>query len=285
MTASIFISGSSARYFPFLRDLVTSSEPARRRLGVALGVLDFGMPDDALAWLAGRGAEIVRIRSILAQLPEAQQRTEFLPYVTRPRLADLFPAYERILWFDADTWFQTDDALDPFVEPRSGLTIVAEVHRSYRFQAWLQAWMIKHFVTGYGPARGLWLHSKPHLNAGAFALPRDAPHWPRWKALYDRAFARTGRALPHDQFALIQTAYQFERERHILPAMWNWIADRGPPIWDDTAHVFCTPLREPIRVMALAGPAKTATYRVPRVGGGFVETRLNFEAYARLRGT
>ena len=288
MADHIVVSGSSAAYFPLLQDLIISSAPARKRHRSALGILDFGLPEHAVTWLVAQGAVVVRIDAVLAALPEIWRPPSFLPYVTRPMLDTYFPGHGTILWLDADTWFQDAEALDAFIEgaARTDLTIVAERHPGYRYQAWLQAWMLKHFIAGYGVRRGLWLMTRSHLNAGAFALRTSAPHWALWKKNYAIAFDRTGRALPHDQFALNQIVYENYPDARILPAMWNWIGDRGPPYWDDAKRCFCTPdaSHEPIRIMALAGPAKRLNYRVPKLGGGFVETNLRFAAFEKLRG-
>lgn len=287
MVKTIIVSGADAKYFHLLQDMITSSHAAREQHGAALGVLDFGLAPEHLAWLRSRDARIVSMGEIIAVLPEAMHRLEFLPYAARAMLADLFPGFSLLIWLDADLWLQDDGALDAFVAgaDTAGLAMVAERHQGYRFQAWLQAWIAKHFLAGYGPVRGLWLFTRPHLNVGAFAMQAGAPHWAQWRHAFAAAFRRSGRAIPHDQFALNQIVHQHHATVQILPAPWNWICDRGPPVWDGARGCFCTPdpSREPIRIMHLAGPAKDTTYRLRRSDGGTVETGLRMADYVRLR--
>ena len=62
----------------------------------------------------------------------------------------------------------------------------------------------------------------------------------------------------------------------ILPPRFNWICDRGPPMWNDTEDTLCEPY-PPYRTIGavhLAGPGKTKTYRTRRSGGGSFEAML-----------
>ena len=167
-----------------------------------------------------------------------------------------------------------------------GMAIAHENERAYRFQRFLFLWTAKHFVLGYGPLRGLWLLTRPHLNAGMFAIRAGAPHWQAWARRYDAAIKRTGKITPHDQFALNQAIYQDRLPTRLLDAGANWICDRGVPMWNDEAGAFCRPYgpHRTISALHLAGPGKRTAYRIKRTGGGEFLAMIPLRRHPQGRG-
>jgi hypothetical protein len=159
-----------------------------------------------------------------------------------------------------------------------GMAITHESESSYRFQPRLFAWTAKHFLLGYGARQAALLLSRPHVNAGCFAVRADAPHWQAWAARYEAAIRRSGRLVPHDQFALNQALHApgTAFDTCLLDPGHNWICDRGIPMWNDAAAAFCMPRPpfQPIGAMHLAGPGKYRRYRIRRTGGGHFITCL-----------
>jgi hypothetical protein len=135
-------------------------------------------------------------------------------------------------------------------------------------------------VLDYGALRGTWLLTKPHLNAGIFAMRHDAPHWRAWATRYEAAMRRTGKITPHDQFALNQAIYQDRLDTAILPPSANWICDRGVPMWNDEEHCFCEPYAPFAKISAvhLAGPGKRTVYSIRRTGGASFRTLIRYGA-------
>ncbi len=136
-------------------------------------------------------------------------------------------------------------------------------------------------VLGYGAADAAWLLSRPHLNAGLFAMRADSPHWDLWVRHYQAAWDRTGTFNPHDQFSINRFVHgglfaRPEIRTTILPPRYNWICDRGPPMWNDDEHVLCEPYAPfaAIGAVHLAGPGKSTTYDIRRTRGGSFKAML-----------
>lgn len=286
MTAKIIVvSASDATYFGLLQDMFLSlkAQASLDPEGIPpydIGVFDLGLAPQNLAWLADWTDRVVTPRPHMGFGEPDKPLT--LGYLVRPFLPDYFPGYDIYLWIDSDVWLQSPDAPRDMIAgaARRGMAIAHEDERAYRFQMWLFLWTIKHFVLGYGPVRGSWLMTRPHLNAGIFAIHRQAPHWRTWAERYRAAMERTGRITPHDQFALNQAIYQDRLDTEILSPNANWICDRGVPMWNDAEGCFCEPYPPHRRISALhlAGPGKRTAYPVRRTGGTEFQTIIRMGA-------
>jgi len=274
-TKLLIVSSSDTKFFGLLKDMILSLErlaqlPASVMPAYTLGILDLGLSDEDRAWLAERDAVIQKPRPHMGA--GSLDRPLELAFLVRPFLPEYFPDFDVYCWIDSDVWLQNEDAVLALVEgaKTEGMAIAHESERAYKFQRWLFLWTAKHFVLGYGPLRGLWLLTKPHLNAGMFAIRANAPHWAAWARRYDAAIRRTGLITPHDQFALNQAIHQDRLPTRLLDAGANWICDRGVPMWNDKAGAFCRPYQPyaPISALHLAGPGKRTAYRIQRTGGG-----------------
>jgi len=243
--------------------------------------VDLGLEPPERRWLEQHGVEILPVRHHFT-LPQGYPNWHD-GYLVQPFLREILPDWDIYLWIDADIWFQDGRAIAACLAgaQRDGFAIASEATPDYRVQLWLQAWMTKHFIRGFGLLEGLWLSAQPHLNSGFYALRADAPHWEAWTQAFAEAIRRTGDGTPHGQFAMNQLVHGrlFGRGRMratILEPWANWICDRGVPMWNDEAGAFCEP-RAPYRIISalhLAGPGKRTTYRIRRTGGGSFETRI-----------
>ena len=281
----LIVSSSDTKFFGLLKDMILSLErlarlPSSTLPPYALGIVDLGLSDDDRAWLAERDARIVAPRPHMGA--GSLDRPLELAFLVRPFLPEYFPDFEIYCWIDSDVWLQNEEAVRALVDGAAaeGMAIAHENERAYRFQRWLFLWTAKHFVLGYGAFRGAWLLTKPHLNAGMFAIRAGAPHWAAWARRYKAAIERTGKITPHDQFALNQAIYQDRLPTRLLDAGANWICDRGVPMWNDEAGAFCRPYA-PHRIISalhLAGPGKRTAYRIERTGGGNFTTMIRYGA-------
>ena len=281
----LIVSSSDTKFFGLLKDMILSLErlarlPSSTLPPYALGIVDLGLSDEDRAWLAERDARIVAPRPHMGA--GSLDRPLELAFLVRPFLPEYFPDFEIYCWIDSDVWLQNEEAVRALVDGAAaeGMAIAHENERAYRFQRWLFLWTAKHFVLGYGAFRGAWLLTKPHLNAGMFAIRAGAPHWAVWARRYKAAIERTGKITPHDQFALNQAIYQDRLPTRLLDAGANWICDRGVPMWNDEAGAFCRPYA-PHRIISalhLAGPGKRTAYRIERTGGGNFTTMIRYGA-------
>ena len=281
----LIVSSSDTKFFGLLKDMILSLErlarlPSSTLPPYALGIVDLGLSDEDRAWLAEQDARIVAPRPHMGA--GSLDRPLELAFLVRPFLPEYFPDFEIYCWIDSDVWLQNEEAVRALVDGAAaeGMAIAHENERAYRFQRWLFLWTAKHFVLGYGAFRGAWLLTKPHLNAGMFAIRAGAPHWAAWARRYKAAIERTGKITPHDQFALNQAIYQDRLPTRLLDAGANWICDRGVPMWNDEAGAFCRPYA-PHRIISalhLAGPGKRTAYRIERTGGGNFTTMIRYGA-------
>ena len=271
------VTASDSRFLPFLRGMLASIQPRVAQPAVSVACFDIGLSPEDRASLEAADIQVVRPRAHLG-VNAAGVRPALLSFLARPFLPEYFPNHDVYLWIDSDVWLQDITVFDEYVAGAmaEGMAITHERTRAYRFQPWLLGWTGKHFLRGYGPLDTARLLLHRHLNAGFFALRAGAPHWQAWADRYAAAMARTGDLVPHDQFALNHAIYADHLPTRFLPPRYNWICDRGIPMWNDAAGAFCEPSApfRPIGALHLAGPAKVSRYVIRRTGGGSFETCL-----------
>ncbi len=277
--AHVFIAAADAGYYGLLADMIASVRRHRGLEDAPFAVFDLGLEPGQRDALAAQDVELV-VPEWHFGLGDRGFRRHELGLLVRPFLRDYLPGRQVYAWIDADTWLQDPAGFDRLLEGARarGFAIAHERERGYRFQAWLTAWIAKHFVLGCGALHGAWLLTRPHLNAGIFAATDAAPHWELWRRRYEAAIARTGRIAPYDQFTLNQAIWIDGPPTAILDPRDNWICDRGPPAWDAATGRFCKPYapHEPLAILHLAGPAKRETYDLATLQGGTVRARLQY---------
>ncbi len=275
--AVLIVSAVDSRFLPLLKDMMRSIAPVLARPQVSLACFDIGLAPVDREWLTGQCATIATPGTHFG-LAEQAYPAPLRSFLARPFLPQYFPGYDVYIWIDSDVWLQDVAVIDRYVAGAmaSGLAISHEGERAYRLQPWLFAWTAKHFLNGYGVGKGAALLCRRHLNAGLFAAAAGAPHWSAWARCYEAAIRRSGKLVPHDQFALVQavTAGGPGRARRLPTAVLapenNWICDRGVPMWNDGSQAFCKPYApfDTIGALHLAGPAKARPYTIRRTGGG-----------------
>jgi hypothetical protein len=278
---TIVVSSADAQYFELLQDMILSLRQTNAGTPFAIGIYDLGLTAAQQNWLRSYTDLVVTPRWHF-EAPESEKTTRNLSYVARPFLYQYFPGFDVYAWIDADVWLQEPNVLGTFVEGawQTGAAVARENEPSYRLQPWLFLWTTKHFLSGYGLVHGTRLLAQPHINTGLFAMRADAPHWALWTRCYQDAITRSGVVMPHDQFALNEAIYRHNLPTKFLSASYNWICDRGIPVWDEVQEKFCEPSapHNPISVLHLAGPGKRNTYRLKTVLGRHVQTTFRYKS-------
>lgn len=278
----IVVTASDARQMSLLRHMLATLRAQPDAAGFGMACLDLGLGESDRAWLEARDVAIVAPRHGF-DLPHQDFPRWMLYELAQPFLRETLPGWDIYFWIDADVWFQDGRALSAFVDgaQRRGLALATERTPMYRVQPWLLAWMAKHFYLGFGAVQGSWLLSRQHFNSGVYAMHRDAPHWEAWTAAFAAAIQRSRAPNPHGQFSLNQLVHGrwFGAGRLAVAELepWaNWICDRGVPMWNDEARLFCEPRPpfRPISALHLAGPGKSTAYEVQRTGGGRFATMI-----------
>ncbi len=279
----IIVTGGDSGYFPLLRDTVMSVRALDA--AVPLGVLDLGLNSEERDWLADASARIVRPGWDVEFPGRGDMPDTFKAQVARPFLPRHFPGYEMYLWIDADAWLQEWRAVELYTQAadRDRIAITLEIDRAYKRHykrpkpfGFTLAW--KCYRTAFGWRVADRLGRNPIANCGVFALHRDAPHWARWADLMTRVLQRT-RFFFVEQVALNYAIFGEGLPANFLPAYCNWAVGDALPAFDAGRGLFVEPYapHEVIGVMHLAGPdAKGQSFRLERLDGGHIETRLRF---------
>ena len=93
--------------------------------------------------------------------------------------------------------------------------------------------------------------NRPTLNAGVYALRRDAPHWQAWRAHQARC-VRYGRLFTSDQLSLALMAYVDEQPYELLPEWCNYMGPWRAETAGGRLIEYYPPYR-PLGIVHLAG--------------------------------
>lgn len=275
------VSAADRNYFGLLQGLVLSCREREEGRGVPISVLDLGMEEAQLAWLARHGVRCVRPGWDF-DFPERETTpATFRAQTARPFLPRYFPGYDLLLWMDADTWVQEWSAVEAYLAAaeEGAMAITPEVDRCYnvtfdtphalgRYASWKSV---------YGPDAAKRYGVNPTINSGVFALRRDAPHWALWQEELGRALQRT-RSFYIEQFTLNYVLYARDVPSYFLPAPFNWITWHATPLLTAPGGVFVEPRApfSPIGIMHLTGDVKRRQMRVSCLDGSETERTLEY---------
>ena len=232
----IIVSGGDAKYFPLLADLVASIRRLAEGKQAALGMLDGGLAQEQISWFEAEGVKVVKPGwPVTSTEIRTRGREYLLINLNKPALDQLFPDYDVIIWLDGDTWVQTWDAIPLFIQvARKGkLAVVSRASRlqtkhmrmQRRWFGWFEprGVLYKNAKMAKLPSRlALSLVNRPVLNAGAYALRQDVPHWERWRA-WQKLCLRHGRPFCSDQLSLALAVYEDRMPYEALPEVCNYM--------------------------------------------------------------
>ena len=174
-------------YFELANNAILSIRDKPEGRQVALGVFDLGCTPEQRQWLRGRVDLVEQPQWEHSFTGRDQVPAYYKGILARPFLRKYFPGFDLYLWIDADAWVQDWRAVELFLHGarrRTGLAIVPELDRGnlMMYGGLPRFWHV--FSPIYEPAFGAevvnFLRTFPILNAGVFALHKDAPHWEVW---------------------------------------------------------------------------------------------------------
>lgn len=261
------VTSADHRYFTLLMELVESVRRLRPSEEFVICVMDAGLTDPQIAQLREVVDTIHRCEWEF-DLPRhrVRGRESLKANLCRPFIPDYFPGHDIYVWLDADTWVANWRAIELYVAgaERRALAIAAQADRAYHNPvriSWLLGFPFRIKTFYYSNARrafgrrlARFMAERNVLNAGAFALHKDAPHWVIWKRLMGQALKR-GRLFTADQLTLGLLVYREKAAVEILPAWCNWLPSIAKPSYDADRKCFVEPYlpHEPIGIMHLAG--------------------------------
>lgn len=266
MTKTAIITSADAKYYPLLRELISSIKQHPESDNYTIGIINAGLTETQLNELRAIDCQIAEG---IWPIPLSKSRIngrEFLKAcVSRPFIPQLFPGFDVYVWLDADTWIQHWSAILLLVEGamKSGLAIVPQVDRAYGKTmriSWLGPIPYRPRSFYYSNARKAFnfktarmLFPYPTINAGVFAMRANAPHWARWQELIKKALVK-GNIFTAEQLTLGMMVYLDNYPAERLPSLCNWLCDTKPH-YDPLRKVFIEPNlpSQPIGILHLSG--------------------------------
>jgi hypothetical protein len=277
---TVIVTAADEKFFSLLQGLLLSIRDKRTADGFSIGVLDVGLTAEQLAWL-GDFADLVVVPEWDLQVPDEvrSQRPE-MSLTARPFLPKYFPGFDVYLWIDADVWVQEWSGLDLYIAGANAnaLAATAEVHRAYRPGGVVTKWRYDAFKAAYGVKVAQALVLASHINAGVFALKRDAPHWEVWADCLRQAIENSGTARKSNQMSLNYAVHVRRLPVQLLPATCNWTCNLALPMWDEKKHRYCEPFLpyEPIALMHLTANTKDKEFKIGTTSGKVRKTSLRY---------
>ncbi|MDP8935299.1 MAG: class I SAM-dependent methyltransferase, partial [Cyanobacteriota bacterium] len=281
----IIITAADANYFELVQGTILSVREKPEGENVAIGFFDLGCTPQQLQWLETQ-VNIIQKPDWDFDFPGRNESPEHLKgLLVRPCLRKYFPNFDIYLWIDADAWVQDWRAINLLVEgaSRRGLAIIPEVHRAslqqYGQLPQFWQWVYQKYEANFGEEIAKKFYSYPILNAGVFALRKDALHWEIWAEKLNQGLQKSGCVMT-DQFALNLAVYSGElfNLTEMLPAWCNWIFN-GFPVWDKQRGCFVEPYlpQEAIGILHLAGRQQFDRVQLMATDGDILEISVRYQ--------
>jgi hypothetical protein len=214
----------------------------------------------------------------------------------------MFPDAEAIVFLDGDTWVQDWRALELLegASARGALAVVADNGRFWDRQIDIR-WLLGG-IGGLGQVRSFFFKNGRHgglplallkdmgtraqLNAGVFALRRDAPHWSAWRRWQASILKAGGKPFTSDQLAMGATVYADKLPVELLPEGCNYIRPYRVDIERGAVVEYYYPY-PPVGIVHLAGQKAVrfdpeARVEVPDLDGTPRAVSLRFGHFHRM---
>lgn len=238
----IIVTGTDETYFPLAVELVQSIRANEKSRGIHIGVIDAGITQ-------AQTKELVEVYGCIVKRFEPKHERLQRAISKRPALAvnlaklwldQLFPDYETLIFLDADSWVQDWKAIDWLVGGAGhGALAVVPTWNRYRGRFpiyWVLGLlpMIRTFNLKAAYHAGLKLSvlrrvgEYADVNAGVFAIRRDAPHWQRMRHWQEIVLKR-GRPFTSDGLSMALACHVDGCSLQLLPEFCNYVGD---PLYD-----------------------------------------------------
>lgn len=264
---TIIVTGGDAKYYSYIQGLIASVKRFNFK-NTAIGIIDGGFLQEQKEQLERQGLNVIKPTWDSNYLKfKASMKEYLLVNLYKSRLDELFPEYDIIIWLDGDTWLQTDCAINYLkqVALTGKLAVVSQASRLQKQHMALRRkwfWLAEPRSILFKNARRAnlgkdlcWsLAARPTLNAGVYALLREAPHWQAWKN-WQKICRQRGRIFSSDQLSMALAVYYDGLPYEALPDICNYM---GPWRYDTKRKIF-TDLYvpyDPVSVVHLAGIEK-----------------------------
>lgn len=262
------VSGGDTKYFDLLYDLAKSIRSQNNGNKLKIAYLDGGLTSNNIDILSKLNISVLDPGW---RHPYAEKRNKGRDYlkinIAKVHLDKIFPESKILIWIDADAWMQNLNALDLFsvVAKKNKFAVVSQASRlqtnHVSFKKHIGKFVeLRNII--YKNARRAGIPSKilpnlmgrPTLNAGAYALHVNAPHWERFRHWQNIALKK-GRLFTSDQLVFGLTIYEDGLPYEALPDICNYM---GPWRWCSKREIFVDYYApyDPVSVVHLVGQDK-----------------------------
>jgi len=264
------VSGGDSKYFQLLKELALSirEKPEGKNLNIVY--LDGGLTNENIGYFKSLNIEVVDPCWCNPIAEKKAAGRNFLKInIAKMHLDVILPNKKIIIWIDADAWLQTFESINLFsiVAKKNKLAIVSQATRLEGRNIQFKKIFTHRFVElrnilyknarRAGLATGLIekMQGRPTLNAGAYSLHVNAPHWKRFR-YWQNEILKKGRLFTSDQLAIGLTIYHDELSYEALPDICNYI---NPWRYDEENKLFVDYFAPytPVSIVHLAGQDKS----------------------------
>jgi lipopolysaccharide biosynthesis glycosyltransferase len=293
---AIIVSASDDQYMTLAHDLFASIRAQTFDVEFDLGMLDVGLGDASKQTLAALDVKTVKVKSDI-EYPGRENwekaKPGFRTLTGRLFMREYFPGYDVYMWMDADVWVQTPDAINTMIASAAksnAMHLACELDRCYKtFFDSAAIWHIFRdwYTSNYGEQISGAMALKPMLNAGVWAMAKDAPMWSEWIQIYTEALHRlteaTDKSFMADQLGLNILCYLKKIPHVLMPANFNWITFYALPMFDKEKGLYVEPAPpyRPISQFHLTRPIKIQSEKMLCTDGTEVERPLTFSAWKK----
>ena len=263
------VSGGDSKYFQLLKELALSirEKPEGKNLNIVY--LDGGLTNENIGYFKSLNIEVVDPCWCNPIAEKKAAGRNFLKInIAKMHLDLILPNKKIIIWIDADAWLQTFESINLFsiVAKKNKLAIVSQATRLEGRNIQFKKLFTHRFVElrnilyknarRAGLATGLIekMQGRPTLNAGAYSLHVNAPHWKRFR-YWQNEILKKGRLFTSDQLTIGLTIYHDELSYEALPDICNYI---NPWRYDEENKLFVDYFAPytPVSIVHLAGQDK-----------------------------
>ncbi len=243
------ITGGDSKYFNLINELCESLDRLKDK-NIKISILDGGLSSEQVNFFQSKNINVIDPGWPNTEAEAKAGNKKFLRVeLAKANLDRIFPNAEYLFWVDADAWFQNTTALDivRVVIKKNKLAIVSQASRLQSRHMSVKKifgplYLLKNIL--YKNANKAKLPRKivnqlicrPTLNAGIFAIAKNAPHWDRLR-YWQQILIKDNRIslFTTTQLALGIISYHEELGYEALPEICNYM---GPYRWSTDLNLF-----------------------------------------------
>ncbi len=234
----IIVTGGDAHYYEMILELIQSIRRFPQGALAPIGIVDAGLTGHQRQNLESIGCIVVDTHWEYDLSPLRKRGRNFLKAnIAKLMLPKYFPEFLKLLWIDGDAWVQSWNAIDLYLKAAdAGKFAVVPQSGRHRANELMADWFwgglvrVRSILYKNGHRAGLpgeilrKIALRATLNAGAFCLRADAPHWQSFQKWQSKIIKR-GRIFTTDQLAMALAVYIDDLPVELLP---DWCNYMGP---------------------------------------------------------